>query len=62
MWLRYKSSLLICNVEDYKKFVFRQYLKDDKNKALLNIKNIKENIYTPILKRAEINYSLLKIF
>ena len=62
MWLRYKSSLLICNVEDYKNFVFRQYLKDDKNKAILNIKNIKENIYNPILKRAEINYSLLKIF
>ncbi|MBL6871797.1 MAG: hypothetical protein ISQ95_04295 [Flavobacteriales bacterium] len=62
MWLRYKSSLLRCNVEDYKNFVFRQYLKDDKNKPILNIKNIKENIYTPILKRAEINYSLLKIF
>lgn len=62
MWLRYKSSLLDCQLNKYLEFIFKQYLKDTDQKRNFTKNKRTQGLYSLILERAEKRYLNKEIF
>lgn len=62
LWFRYRKSLLKCRAKEYREFVYKEYLKDIKNKTEFTRRKPEKDVYTSIIQRAERRYSDTEIF
>ncbi len=62
LWFRYRKSLLKCRAKEYREFVYKEYLKDIKNKTEFTRRKPEKDIYTSMIQRAERRYSDNEIF
>ena len=62
LWFRYRKSLLKCRAKEYREFVYKEYLKDIKNKTEFTRRKPEKDVYTSMIQRAERRYSDTEIF
>ncbi len=62
LWFRYRKSLLKCRAKEYREFVYKEYLKDIKNKTEFTSRKPEKDVYTSMIQRAERRYSDTEIF
>ena len=62
LWFRYRKSLLKCRAKEYREFVYKEYLKDIKNKTEFTRRKPEKDVYTSMIQRAERRYSNTEIF
>ena len=56
------KTLLKCKANEYRGFVYKEYLKDIKNKTEFTRRKPEKDVFTSMIQRAERRYSDSEIF
>ena len=53
LWFRYRKTLLKCKANEYRGFVYKEYLKDIKNKTEFTRRKPEKDVFTSMIQKAE---------
>ncbi len=62
LWFRYRKTLLKCRANEYREFIYKEYLKEVKNKTEFTRRKPEKDVYTSMIQRAERRHYDKEIF
>ena len=62
LWFRYRKTLLKCRAKEYREFIYKEYLKEVKNKTEFTRRKPEKDVYTSMIQRAEKRHYDKEIF
>jgi hypothetical protein len=62
LWFRCRKTLLKCRAKEYREFIYKEYLKEVKNKTEFTRRKPEKDVYTSMIKRAERRHYDKEIF
>ncbi len=62
LWFRYRKTLLKCRAKEYREFIYKEYLKEVKNKTEFTRRKPEKDVYTSMIQRAERRHYDKEIF